>query len=75
MSRQCTEAQDSTHVYFPATGDHTDAPNHHSSPDVAFLLPGCQFRLTAARRHEVGDMGRLIGDHREIDDKDSERIG
>ena len=65
-------------MYSPATGDLINTPSHHFLPDVDFrapVRPGCQIRQVRSGGAEVGDLGRLIGDHREIDDKDSERIG
>ena len=37
----CVEAQNSTQVCSPATGDLKNTPNHHFLPNVDFRAPAC----------------------------------
>ena len=74
----CVEAQNSTQVHSPATGDLKNTPNHHFLPDVDFrptVRPGCQIRQLRSGGAEVGDLGRLIGDQGEINDSESDMPG
>ena len=74
----CVEAQNSTQVCSPATGDLKNTPNHHFLPNVDFrapVRPGCQIRQVRSGGAEVGDLGRLIGDQGEITDSESAMLG
>ena len=74
----CVEAQNSTQVCSPATGDLKNTPNHHFLPNVDFwapVWPGCQIRQLRSGGAEVGDLGRLIGDQGEMNDSEYDMPG